>query len=67
MSPATRWRCSAAIVLATFDDRQLAELVGELSLKSESFRRWRSSRDVKDKAVGTKRFNHPGVAELELE
>ena len=48
------------------DDPQLAELVGELSLKSEHFRRWWNSREVKDKASGTKRFTHPVVGELEL-
>lgn len=48
------------------EDPQLAELVGELSLKSESFRRWWNSREVKDKASGTKRFSHPVVGELEL-
>jgi transcriptional regulator with XRE-family HTH domain len=49
------------------DDPQLAELVGELSLKSEHFRRWWNSREVKDKASGTKRFNHPSVGQLELQ
>jgi transcriptional regulator with XRE-family HTH domain len=49
------------------DDPQLAELVGELSLKSEQFTRWWNSREVKDKASGTKRFNHPSVGELELQ
>jgi hypothetical protein len=48
------------------DDSELAELIGELSLKSEHFRRWWNSREVKDKASGTKRFNHPIVGELEL-
>jgi MmyB-like transcription regulator ligand binding domain len=48
------------------DDPQLAELIGELSLKSPSFRRWWNSREVKDKASGSKRFNHPLVGELEL-
>lgn len=48
------------------DDPQLAELIGELSLKSEPFRRWWNSREVKDKASGVKRFTHPNVGELEL-
>lgn len=48
-------------------DPQLAELVGELSLKSEPFRRWWGNHEVKDKASGTKRFAHPVVGELELE
>lgn len=49
------------------EDPQLAELIGELSLKSESFGRWWNSREVKDKVSGIKRFNHPSVGELELE
>lgn len=49
------------------EDPQLAELIGELSLKSESFRSWWNGREVKDKASGIKRFNHPTVGELELE
>ena len=49
------------------DDPQLAELVGELSLKSDHFRRWWNAREVKDKASGTKRFTHPSVGELELQ
>jgi transcriptional regulator with XRE-family HTH domain len=48
------------------DDPQLAELIGELSLKSEPFTRWWNSREVKDKAAGIKRFNHPIVGPLEL-
>jgi hypothetical protein len=48
------------------DDPEFAELVGELSLKSELFRRWWNSREVRDKASGSKRFNHPTVGELEL-
>jgi transcriptional regulator with XRE-family HTH domain len=48
------------------DDPQFAELVGELSLNSEHFRRWWTSRDVRDKASGTKQFSHPVAGELEL-
>jgi transcriptional regulator with XRE-family HTH domain len=48
------------------EDPRLAELVGELSLKSDAFRRWWAARDVKDKASGTKRLRHPVVGELEL-
>lgn len=48
------------------DDPHLAELIGELSLKSEPFTRWWNNREVKDKASGTKRLNHPIVGELEL-
>jgi hypothetical protein len=49
------------------DDPALAELVGELSLKSDEFRRWWNRREVKDKTSGTKRFTHPIVGPLELQ
>ncbi len=48
------------------DDPQLTELIGELSLKSEPFRRLWARHDVRDKTSGTKRFNHPLVGELTL-
>ncbi len=48
------------------DDPRLTELVGELSLKSEEFRRLWARHDVRDKSSGTKRFNHPQVGELTL-
>ena len=47
-------------------DRDLSDLVGELSTRSEDFRtRW-ASHDVRFHDTGTKRFHHPVVAELEL-
>jgi transcriptional regulator with XRE-family HTH domain len=49
------------------EDPQLAELVRDLSLKSEPFRRWWNSHEVEAKTSGTRRFAHPGVGELELE
>jgi transcriptional regulator with XRE-family HTH domain len=48
------------------DDPQLTELVGELSLKSEPFRRLWARHDVRDKTDGDKRYVHPLVGELEL-
>jgi len=51
---------------ADLDDPRLTELVGELSLKSEAFRRLWARHDVRDKTSGTKRFNHPQVGELTL-
>jgi hypothetical protein len=48
------------------DDPELAELIGELSLKSESFSRWWNNREVKNKTSGVKRLNHPVVGALEL-
>jgi transcriptional regulator with XRE-family HTH domain len=47
-------------------DRQLHELVGELSTRSEEFRgRW-SAHDVRIHAAGTKHFRHPVVGDLVL-
>lgn len=47
-------------------DRELSDLVGELSTRSELFRtRW-AAHNVQKHDTGTKRFNHPVVGELEL-
>jgi hypothetical protein len=47
-------------------DRDLTELVGELSLRSDGFRtRW-ASHDVRQYASGTQRFHHPLVGDLTL-
>lgn len=46
------------------DDPRLVELVGELSLKSEDFRRLWARHDVREKAYGRKRFAHPVVGEF---
>ena len=48
------------------DNPRLAELVGELSLRSERFRTLWAREDVKHKATGTSLFNHPQVGPLEL-
>ncbi|GAA4692660.1 helix-turn-helix transcriptional regulator [Phytohabitans rumicis] len=48
------------------DDPRLTELVGELSLKSEDFRRLWARHDVKAKTAGTKRLIHPMVGEMTL-
>ncbi|SED47169.1 Helix-turn-helix domain-containing protein [Streptomyces sp. 2131.1] len=48
------------------DDRELAALVGELSLKSEDFRRLWADHQVKAKTYGVKRMVHPVVGELTL-
>ena len=47
-------------------DRQLHELVGELSTRSEEFRRRWSAHDVRIHAAGTKHFHHPVVGDLTL-
>jgi transcriptional regulator with XRE-family HTH domain len=49
------------------DDPALTELVGELSLKSDLFRRLWARHDVREKASGTKRFVHPMVGEIALD
>jgi len=41
--------------------------VGELSLRSEPFRRLWARHDVKSKSFGVKRFEHPQVGPLELQ
>ncbi|MEV8568109.1 helix-turn-helix transcriptional regulator [Streptomyces sp. NPDC051322] len=48
------------------DDKQLAALVGELSLKSDDFRRLWADHLVKEKTYGVKRIAHPVVGELSL-
>jgi transcriptional regulator with XRE-family HTH domain len=55
-----------ALAGADLDDPRLTELVGELSLKSEDFRRLWARHDVRGKTSGTKRFVHPVVGELSL-
>ncbi|GAA1250840.1 helix-turn-helix transcriptional regulator [Streptomyces javensis] len=47
-------------------DKDLQDLVGELSTRSESFRtRW-GAHDVRRHGTGTKRFRHPAVGDLTL-
>lgn len=48
------------------DDPELSALVGELSVKSEEFRRLWATHDVKEKGHGVKRMRHPLVGELTL-
>ncbi|MGH3713669.1 MAG: helix-turn-helix domain-containing protein [Micromonosporaceae bacterium] len=79
LSPAYRelfveWESKAADVVSYLrmdagchpDDPKLAALVGELSVKSEEFRRLWATHDVKDKGHGVKRLRHPLVGELTL-
>ncbi|MEU8591534.1 helix-turn-helix transcriptional regulator [Streptomyces sp. NPDC048664] len=49
------------------DDPRLSALVGELSVKSEEFRRLWATHDVKEKSYGLKRMRHPLVGDLELQ
>jgi transcriptional regulator with XRE-family HTH domain len=48
------------------NDPQLSALVGELSVKSEEFRRLWATHDVKEKCHGIQRLHHPLVGELDL-
>ncbi|MFF7649295.1 helix-turn-helix transcriptional regulator [Streptomyces sp. NPDC007983] len=56
-----------AAVGTDYDDPQLIEVVGELSLRSEAFRRLWARHDIRQKAHETKRFRHPVVGELTLD
>lgn len=67
------WAIHAAETVASLrasagdlDDPHLTELVGELSLKSDDFRRLWARHDIKGKTAGLKRFVNPMVGELKL-
>ncbi|TCO42545.1 helix-turn-helix protein [Kribbella antiqua] len=47
-------------------DKELHDLVGELSTRSDEFRRRWSSHNVRTHGAGTKRFHHREVGDLEL-
>lgn len=49
------------------DDPRLSALVGELSVKSEEFRRLWATHDVREKSYGVKRLRHPLVGDLTLD
>lgn len=46
--------------------RQLHNLIGELSTRSEEFRRLWSRHDVRHHGTGSKTFRHPVVGEMTL-
>src|SRR5258708_3587627 len=48
-------------------DPQLAELIGELSLRDPDFRTWWADHDIQRRTYGTKRFHHPLVGDLTLD
>jgi transcriptional regulator with XRE-family HTH domain len=48
-------------------DKSLSDLVGELSTRSEDFRRRWAAHDVRYHRTGRKRLHHPLVGELELD
>ena len=47
-------------------DRSIAQLVGELSTRSDEFGRLWAAHDVRQHRTGTKRFHHPVVGDLTL-
>ncbi|MFG2003889.1 helix-turn-helix domain-containing protein [Spirillospora sp. NPDC048911] len=47
-------------------DKDLSDLIGELSTRSEVFRRRWANHNVRYHRTGTKRFHHPAVGDLEL-
>jgi transcriptional regulator with XRE-family HTH domain len=49
------------------DDARLAELVGELSVRDEEFRRWWAGHLVSSVSGGTKHYRHATVGELVLD
>ncbi|MEV0371180.1 helix-turn-helix transcriptional regulator [Streptomyces sp. NPDC050636] len=48
------------------DDPELTSLIGELSVKSDEFRKLWAAHDVQDKGFGVKVLNHPLVGRLTL-
>jgi len=51
----------------TPEDQGTQQLVGELSLASDDFRRWWSAHRVHQRTHGTKLLNHPLVGELDIQ
>lgn len=49
------------------DDRALAELVGELAVKSDDFRQWWAEHHVFQRTYGSKLLRHPLVGELTID
>ena len=47
-------------------DKELSNLVGELSTRSQDFRAWWAAHNVRFHQTGTKRLHHPLVGDLEL-
>ncbi|MFJ5304400.1 helix-turn-helix transcriptional regulator [Streptomyces sp. NPDC088350] len=72
---ADHWETAAGDCVATLhlyagrrpDDPQLTELIGELSVHSDVFRRMWADHDVLAHTTGTKRLHHPLVGDLTLD
>jgi hypothetical protein len=47
-------------------DRELSNLIGKLSTRSDAFRTMWGAHNVHVVTEGTKRFHHPAVGEMEL-
>ncbi|MFI6695093.1 helix-turn-helix domain-containing protein [Streptomyces sp. NPDC050433] len=47
-------------------DKDLTDLIGELSTRSETFRRHWADHNVRQHRTGTKKIHHPAVGDLEL-
>jgi hypothetical protein len=63
---ATPWRCCGPRPAGTRDDRELIELIGQLSTRSAGFRiRWARG-DVRAHRGGRKVFRHPLIGEVTL-
>jgi transcriptional regulator with XRE-family HTH domain len=68
------WEATAVKVIAGLravagpdvDDPDLAALVGDLSVRSDDFRRLWARQEVRTKGSGTSRIRHPQLGELEL-
>jgi hypothetical protein len=71
----TDWEKAARDLVATLraeagrnpHDRALTDLVGELSMRSETFRKWWAAHDVRHHQTGRKRLHHSVVGDVELE
>jgi transcriptional regulator with XRE-family HTH domain len=48
-------------------DPQLAELIGDLSVRDDDFRRWWTDHDVLNNTHGTRLYHHPVVGNLTLD
>ncbi len=65
---AARAVASLRLVAGRFrEDRELAELIGELSVKSDEFARLWSRHPVQNCVSGLKHLHHPEVGDLDLE
>ncbi|WP_326568377.1 helix-turn-helix transcriptional regulator [Amycolatopsis rhabdoformis] len=70
----TDWEGAARGIVATLHlyagrhphDPALAELIGELSLRDQDFRRWWADHDVFERSHGVKHYHHPLVGDLTL-